>query len=122
MPKVYRATFTIVMPDGDGPPAVRVDLVPLEHGGPGDGSPGAAGPPPSASRGIPVEVDASDEPVVEKAMGLLKVVKMDSPVRILATYKVERIIAVCETAIRRGAKCRNPAGWVRRALQYGWKL
>lgn len=122
MSKVYRATFTIVMPDGDGPPTVRVDLAPLEHGRPGDGSPGAPGPPPRASGGVNVEVDDTGDAPAVKAVALLKQLGEDNPMRIMATYKTARVIEVCESAVRRGAKLKNPPGWVRRALQYGWKV
>ena len=57
-----------------------------------------------------------------RAGKLLAEIKVDNPGKILREYKPDRIIEVCEAAIRRKDRIKVPAGYVIRALRAGWAV
>jgi len=56
------------------------------------------------------------------AKALLDELAVEQADYLLRTYREDRIVAVCKRALQRGDKLRNPPGWVRMALQRGWRV
>lgn len=108
--------ITIDMPTGSGRPAVRVDRTSPEQGRPGEGSPGAAEPPISASGDAPFELGESDKTAAAKARQLLLMFGYHHPERALKEFSADRIVEVCKQAHEHQDKIRDIPAWINRAL------
>jgi hypothetical protein len=116
--------ITIIIEEGGNVVSVQPGGA-VVSGSPADRPQNTPPPPPASVEppGAAVKPPPADAMALGiKAGRLLEELHVAKPGKLLVQYQAERLIAVCEAALRQKDTLKNPAGYVLCALRRGWAV